>query len=218
MRRTSLKSPRTDGAASGQDPPETRRKILVAATPLFSKNGAQRTTIRQIAEAAGVNSQLIYYYFGDKDGLFRAVLDDAAGRVGALLKEAAQGNGSRRERLSRFVAEWVRVTLEEASAIRMLHRAVLDGDEALTVDVQRHSASHADEIGSLIAEGIANGDFRSEIDPRRAVASLVGMVQYLALVEPIVFASTNLKQNRKEREAMAKHTADLFLQGLDAEK
>jgi TetR/AcrR family transcriptional regulator len=196
----------------------TRSTILAAATPLFASSGIQGTTIRQIAAAARVNSQLIYYYFGNKVGLFRAVLEGAASRVAALLAHAKVSDGPPRERLARFVSEWVKVTLEQASTLRMLHRAMLEGDKTLAAEIQRYAAGHAAQIGSLIDEGKATGAFRADLNTRRAVASLVGMVQYLALAETILFTSTNLKQDRKERDAMAQHTAELFLRGLDAER
>lgn len=174
------------------------------------------TTIRQVAAAAGVNSQLIYYYFGDKAGLFRSALETAAGRVTALLAHAAVNNGTAQERLARFISEWVKVTLEEAPTLRMLHRAMLEGDRTLLADIQRYAGGHAEQMGSLIAEGKARAEFRSDLDTRRAVASLVGMVQYLAIAESILFSSTKLKLNRAEREAMGRHTAELFLRGVAA--
>ena len=194
----------------------TRGTILAAATPLFASSGIKGTTIRQVAAAARVNSQLIYYYFGNKEGLFRAVLEGAAGRVAALLARAAISNVPLEERLTRFVSEWVKVTLNEAPTMRMLHRAMLEGDIAFAADVQRYAGGHAEQIGSLIDEGKASGVFRTNLDTRRAVASLVGMVQYLAIAETILFPSTKLKMNRSEREAMGRHTAELFLRGLAA--
>ena len=216
MSRGQATSDRSRTTAPAENPSATRNKILAAATPLFATRGAQGTTIRQIATAASVNSQLIYYYFRDKEGLFQSVLERAASRVDRLLAEAAQSEGPPRERLARFIVEWVRVTLAEAPAIRMLYRAMLEGDEALAAKLQQHAGAHAAQIGSLIAEGIASGTFRAELDPNRAVASLVGMVQYLALAEPILFTSAKLKRGREGREAMAQHTADLFLRGLDS--
>jgi TetR/AcrR family transcriptional regulator len=216
LSRVPSKSERSAKTAPAAIPSATRSKILSAATQLFAANGSQGTTIRQIAAAAGVNSQLIYYYFHDKEGLFRAVLEGAAGRVDSLLAQAAQANGPPRERLALFISEWVKVTLAEAPAIRMLHRAMLEGDEALAGDIQQYAGAHAAQIGSLIREGVAAGAFRVDLDPRRAVVSLVSMVQYLALAEPFLFTSTKLRQNREERAAMAQHTAELFLQGLDA--
>lgn len=216
MSRPDAKSARKGHGSGFPISSATRGRILMAATPLFSANGPQGTTIREIAAAAGVNSQLIYYYFRDKEGLLRVVLEGAARRVDALLARATEGDGTPRERLSRFVSEWVKVTLAEAPAVRMLHRAMLDRDAALAKNIQRHAGGHAAQIRSLIAEGIASGAFRNDLDPRRAVASLVGMVQYLALAESILFASIKLKSARAEHVAMAKHTAELFLRGLDA--
>lgn len=187
-------------------------RILDAATVLFGLHGAQGTTVRQIAEAARVNSQLIYYYFGDKAGLFRAMLQRAAERVGVLLAHMQRTEGRPRDRLYSFVSDWVRVTLAESSTIRLLHRALLEGDDNFATQVNEYSNAHMAEIGALIAEGIDCGDFRNDLDPRRAVASLVGMVQYLALAEPILIPSSNL--NPGEPATMAKHTADLFLAGL----
>ncbi len=198
-------------------PSQTRERILDAATPLFAARGAQATTVRQIASAAGVNSQLIYYYFDDKQGLFRAVLEVTARRVDVLLAEATRIDGPLRARLSHFIIAWVRVTLRQAPAVRLLHRAMLEGDEALSADIQRYAGVHAAAIGALIAQGVANGMFRADLDPGRAVASLVGMIQYLALAEPILFPATTLPDGREATsEAMARHTAELFLRGLDA--
>jgi TetR/AcrR family transcriptional regulator len=194
----------------------SRKRILVAATALFELYGARGTTIRQIADAAQVNSQLIYYYFGDKEGLFRAALEGAAERISALLAKTKRADGSAEKRLSSFVYGWVTVTLGEARTIRMLHRAVLEGDEALAARVREHSSAHAAQIGALIAEGIASGHFRSDLDPRRAAASLVGMVNYLAIAGPIVFSSNKLKNDADESLAMAQHTADMFVAGIRA--
>jgi len=218
MRQIAAPSKRKPVTEPEPAPSATRTTILAAAAPLFASSGIRGTTIRQVASGARVNSQLIYYYFGNKVGLFRAVLEGAASRVAALLAQATVKAGSPRERLARFVSEWVRVTLAEAPALRMLHRAMLEGDRTLTAEIERHAAGHAAQIGSLIDEGKTTGAFRAGLDTRRAVASLVGMVQYLALAETILFTSTNLKQDRSEREAMAKHTAELFLRGLDSRK
>lgn len=201
-------------AESDQAASATRAAILAAATSLFASSGMQAVTTRQIAAAARVNSQLIYYYFGDKAGLFRTALESAAARVAALLARAGVNDGTPQARLASFISDWVKVTLEEAPTLRMLHRAMLEGDGGLVADIERYSTGHAVQIGSLIDEGKASGAFRADLDTRRVVASLVGMVQYLAVAEIILFPSTKLKLTRAEREAMGQHTAELFLTGL----
>lgn len=215
MRNASLKRSRSRVAGADPSAQATRERILAASVPLFALRGIQGTTIRRIAAAARVNSQLIYYYFRDKDGLFRAVLQAEAARVGRLLADASTDSASPRNQLKRFVREWVLVSLAESEALKMLYRAMLDGDRKLIEGIQVFSGDHAAQIVALIHKGQNMGVFRKDVDARRAVASLVGMVQYPALLESILFSATNLEWNGTERKAFSEHTAELFLRGLD---
>jgi AcrR family transcriptional regulator len=54
---------------------DSKHKILQTAKMLFSKQGYDATSIRQICEAAGVNTALISYHFGGKEQLFRAIYE-----------------------------------------------------------------------------------------------------------------------------------------------
>ena len=195
---------------------ETPVRVLAAATSLFVTKGARATTIRQIADAAGVNSQLIYYYFGDKAGLARAVLAEASARVNGLLVEAAQGSGTPRDRLERFIVAWVEVTLDHAPTIRMLHRMAEESGGALVPAVKQRASGNARLILQLIGEGIAAGQFRRDLDPRLAAASLVGMTHYLALGGPVLLAAMRLERTPRLERKLAEHTAELFLRGIDA--
>jgi AcrR family transcriptional regulator len=61
--------------ARGED---TRRRILETALDLFAAQGYEGASTRQIAEGAGVNLPAIQYYFGNKEGLYRAIIEDIA--------------------------------------------------------------------------------------------------------------------------------------------
>jgi AcrR family transcriptional regulator len=58
-----------------RDPERTRAAILAAATAEFSAKGLTGARVDAIAGAAGANKRMIYHYFGDKDGLYLAVLE-----------------------------------------------------------------------------------------------------------------------------------------------
>jgi TetR/AcrR family transcriptional regulator, regulator of cefoperazone and chloramphenicol sensitivity len=58
------------------DGQESRKRLLVAALPLFAQQGYAKTSIREIALAAQTNVAAISYYFGDKQGLYRAIFED----------------------------------------------------------------------------------------------------------------------------------------------
>ena len=65
----------------------TRAAILAAARAEFSAKGLSGARVREIAERAGVNKQLLYYYFGSKDDLYRAALE----AVYAEIRELERG-------------------------------------------------------------------------------------------------------------------------------
>jgi TetR/AcrR family transcriptional regulator, repressor for neighboring sulfatase len=56
-----------------------RSALLAAAADLFADRGPSHVSVREIALAAGVNHGLVHHYFGSKEALLRAVLDDLAG-------------------------------------------------------------------------------------------------------------------------------------------
>lgn len=64
-------SPQRGRRTGGKD---TRAQILVAARELFGENGYAATTMRAIAQRAGVDAALIHHHFGSKEALFRAVM------------------------------------------------------------------------------------------------------------------------------------------------
>lgn len=60
----------------GEKSERSRRAVLDAALHLFSHQGFQGTTMREIAQRAGVSTGNVYHHFPDKDALFHALLDE----------------------------------------------------------------------------------------------------------------------------------------------
>ena len=58
-----------------RDAEATRRRILEAARAEFARHGLGGARIERIAEAARTNKRMLYYYFGNKEGLFLAALE-----------------------------------------------------------------------------------------------------------------------------------------------
>lgn len=74
---------------------ESRAKIITAALHLFGAHGYERTTVRQIAEAAGVAQGLLYSHFASKDDLLRVIFQQSVQHVFASFALAEAGDPSR---------------------------------------------------------------------------------------------------------------------------
>lgn len=113
---------RPRGRRSGQ--PDTREVILNAARVAFADRGFDAVSVRQIAEAAGVDSALIHHYFGSKDKLFIAAVQfpaDPAQLIGAIADGPIDGLGSRV--VETFLATWEDATT--GPALEALVRSAL---------------------------------------------------------------------------------------------
>ncbi|MFI6473486.1 TetR family transcriptional regulator [Streptomyces sp. NPDC050516] len=93
--------------AAAEAGPGTRERILAAARTEFSDRGYDKTSMRGIAKAAGVDAALVHHYFGTKDEVFAAAIEvdfEPALTVDAVLGDSLDGVG---ERLARhFLAIW----------------------------------------------------------------------------------------------------------------
>ncbi len=75
---------------------DTARRILLAAIEVFADEGYEGASTRSLASHAGVNAPAIQYYFGSKEGLYRAVIAHIAqsGRGAARSGDAAHHGGA----------------------------------------------------------------------------------------------------------------------------
>src|SRR4051812_2571772 len=75
------------GRPDSQTETNVRDALLAAARELFLEHGFEKTTARQIAQAAHTTPAMIHYYFGDKAGLFHAMLDQTIAPLRTLLAD-----------------------------------------------------------------------------------------------------------------------------------
>lgn len=81
------------------DPATPRGRVLHAAAQLFSSKGFERTTVRDLAAAVGIQSGSIFHHFRSKDDILRAVMEEAIHRNTALMRMAIAQVEDPRQRL-----------------------------------------------------------------------------------------------------------------------
>src|SRR5947207_13539820 len=98
-----MSKPATARLGTRGRPEESRAAILKAAVREFAQEGVAGARTDAIARSAGVNKALLYYYFEDKEALYRAVLDQVFGGVRAAIHNALSQDLPPRDKLARYV-------------------------------------------------------------------------------------------------------------------
>ena len=167
---------------------ETRSRILDAALSEFAANGLAGARTEQIAQAAGVNKALLYYYFESKEKLYSAALEMVSARVrdrsmAVFLREASPGERMLRAALDHFdriLTQREFQTLMQHEMMR-LHKGE-DGE--LLILVKRIFAPLHAMFQSMVREGIASGEL-IEADWLQMVLTALGGNVFYFLSAPI---------------------------------
>ncbi|MFM9593494.1 TetR family transcriptional regulator [Streptomyces scabiei] len=180
-------TPRRRGRPSrteSADTPAARDRILAAAREEFSERGYDKTSVRGIAKAAGVDSALVHHYFGTKEQVFEASIEVAFGPLlnapGSIAEGPLDGVG---ERLARFFfGVWENPATR--AALLAIVRSAVNNEVAATVFRRLVSAQLLRRVAARV-EG-PDAELRAEL----AAAQLVGiaMLRYVIKVEPLASA------------------------------
>lgn len=177
---TRARSPRVKATARINDAEASRADILATATKEFSEKGLSGARVDSIADRTKINKRMIYYYFGSKEGLYRAVLERCYGHI----------------RMSESAVELDSLPPEEA--LRQHVRLTFDYHNMhpdfvrLVMNENIHQAAHIGELASirtrnraviktlrgLLDRGIAAGLFRADVDPVELHMSISALCFY----------------------------------------
>ena len=169
------------------DESTTEGAILDAAVTLFARQGYARTTIKQIAGKAGVNSALLYYYFESKERLYREVLRRLLSQLAAAASREMPPMSEPEDAIRGFVHLQVAFLSARPDAPRLIARELADhGAEHAVEAITESIATTFSRLCDVIREGQRSGRFRTGIRPEFAAISTVAQVAYLFLARPAV--------------------------------
>lgn len=167
---------------------QTRRRIMTAALRTFNRRGIARTTMEQIATAAGVTRGAIYWHFADKQALLRAIRDDVSlplvDRSDFTL--LSDRSSEPLERVRRFLLDLVHA-VEKDSRTRLAFQVMsfkceYVGELEAELDEYARKIEHAREsLTKAYAEARQRGLLRKDLTPEIAaletVVFLVGLMR-----------------------------------------
>ena len=194
---------------------ETRSRILDAAERVFSRRGVSRTSLDDIARAAGVTRGAIYWHFKDKADLFGAMLGRVALPMEEMLQRTSEAAGD--DPLAHV----------RGRSVAVLRKVVGDARARRVFDVVAHKCEYVDEMAAVrrringmhancLAQletgfrgAVRHGLLPASVEPRAAAVGLHALVDGLItnwLIDPKYFADARA----------AEQIVDRYLEGLGA--
>jgi TetR/AcrR family transcriptional regulator len=200
-----------------RDPAATRTKLLTAARREFAQSGLAGARVDEIAARAGVNKQLVYHYFGDKDALYLAVLEWVYEELRAKERELNL-EGLPPERAIRKLIESSFDHLAEHPDFIVLLNDENRGGARHVRGSKKLEALHSplvSMVSKILAEGVRAGVFRKGINPVHLYISIAGLSYFFFSNTPTLSAIFGRDLSSPvARRARRKHVVDLVLQSL----
>jgi AcrR family transcriptional regulator len=170
--------PRTPPRA--RDPVGTRARILAAATREFARHGLGGARVDRIAACAGANKRMLYYYFGDKDELFLAVLEQAYADIRAAEQRLNLLGLPPVEGVRRLVHFTWRYYLDHPEFITLLNSENLHRARHLkrSKNIQRTNVPLIETLARILRRGEDEGTFRRGVDALQLYISIAGLAYF----------------------------------------
>ena len=158
---------------------ESRERILASASELFAVHGYAGTSVRMIAEHAGISQGLLYNYFDGKAALLRAIFQRSVREVGRSFEASAAGE-TPEARLEELIGGAFRLVRENLAFWRLTYQLRMQPGVLanLGADVRGWSESVVAQLGEILA---ATGAASPEVEARVLFAAVDGAAQHFAM-------------------------------------
>ena len=165
---------------------DAKEKLLEAGTALFAEKGFAGVSIRELAETAGVNSAMISYYFGGKEGLYEAVITTQYERLLAKFEAIAVSPAGVHEKI-RMYAEVIRLnhTEDQPLMARLIQGELSSPTSCMEKVIRKYTTRLAQIVSGILREGMQTGQLRDDIEPMFAALSLAGMLNFFFILREV---------------------------------
>lgn len=203
-------------AASGDAPLSPSAAALLNATAkLLSERSAIDVSLSDIAQESGMNSALVKYYFGSKDGLLLALLLRDAAKAREELQYLVDMQIPADTKLRYHIRGTINAYFRSPYLNRLMHYLIGSGDTEASAEITRSFVQPVlDTERAIIEEGVQQGLFR-DVDPELLYFSLIGACDHL------FYASYSLRHLRGEgrvtdslRQRYIEHVSGIYLHGM----
>ncbi|MEO6915104.1 MAG: TetR family transcriptional regulator [Chitinophagaceae bacterium] len=156
---------------------DKREYIIHSAMALFAEKGFDNTSIREISNKAGVNVAMVSYYFGSKEKLFEAMIEQKSNFLKTKLEQLCKDETmSEMQKINKLISDYVTRILENPAYHRILHQQMLlNARPELNTMIKSLFCENTRYIRKIFEAGIAKGEFR-EVDIELTIISMFGTI------------------------------------------
>ena len=163
----------------------TRRAILAAAERVFAESGLAGARTDAIADEAGVNKALLYYYFKSKERLYEAVLEHHFSDFNRQALDLLSDSGSPREILLRYVSFHFDFISAHHRYASLFHQMMTAGGRLPERLVRKYFKPRSDAFAVLLQRGMNSGEFRAA-DGFHTGVSIIALIVFYFSCAPVL--------------------------------
>lgn len=175
----SSSKPSTDDART-RDADRSQQAILLAAREEFAQHGLAGARVDRVAERAGLNKRLIYYYFSSKDELFLAVLESAYSDIREAEQQLHLNDMPPAQAIRRLTEFTWQYYLDHPEFLTLLNSENLEHGRHIAQSSKAHQTNSPliETLADILERGRREGSFRGGIDAMQLYVSIAGMAYF----------------------------------------
>jgi AcrR family transcriptional regulator len=200
-----------------KDKIDKKDHILDVAERIFSEKGFDGASTRLISGEAGVNMAMLNYYFGSKDGLFLAIFERKISHFQNILQNLGNDASlSAWDKMEKYVEMYGEKVVNNNCFQKLIYREMgMNRGNDLSDKLRDMLMKNVAELDKILREGIATGEFRTDIDIPMVMATLYGTKNYMLNTPLISSALLGYDiQDDKMIEAKLKPQLKSFMKNL----
>lgn len=182
---------------------QTRTSILAAAERAFAQGGLAGARTDAIANAAGVNKAMLYYYFKSKDALYEAVVEEHFRSFNEQALALLNSDGPAGEVLLRYVSLHFDFISRHRQSAPLFQQCMMAGGKRTERIIQKYFKPRSAAMAGLLERGMRSGEFRRTNLFHTAV-SIVSLIVFYFSAAPVLellgSASAQSPQQLKQRK------------------
>ena len=191
---------------------DLKAQILATAEQLFTDLGYAATSIRNIADTAGVNPALVHYYFGNKHALLEAVLKHS---LEPMVRALASLKSSESASVEDIVTLLIPMAATHPNIPRLLTREVLlPGGEMQDYFIENLAPQLGGALPGLLERERKAGKLRDDIDPAYAALMILAVCFFPFIARSLAEPVLGIKLGTDGAEILAQNVSELLKRGL----